>query len=337
MMNRVRKEIGSEFWEIPVAERENGLFGQNVSWFLSGRSALECIIAEIQKKNNVCSVAMPAWCCDSMVKPFTDAGLQVRFYPVYPQGDGLKQDLSSAEECDILFALDYFGYTDVSPIPAFSGIVIRDLTHSVFSGSVKPADYYFGSLRKWAGFQTGGFGFGVEASALPENAEYIALRRKAMEQKSRYMSGVSEEKGYLEIFAQAEDLLEHGFAAQGLGQEIELAKKLDISSLRDRRPKNAARLLEAFGDRAIFKDIKKQDCPLFVPILVPEEQRDALRRRLIQNEIYCPIHWPQTAYQKPDPQSAILYRQELSLVCDQRYDLADMDRMIDVINTFWKD
>ena len=336
-MKIVRKEIGSEFWNVPVSESENGCFPDNALWFLSGRSALESIIAEIKRNNNVKSVSMPAWCCDSMVKPFVDAGLQVRFYPVYPQGNGLKQDLSSVYESDILFIMDYFGYSDDTPINDFSGIVIRDLTHSVFSNKEKSADYSFGSLRKWAGFQTGGFGWGLEMPLLPENAEYIALRYKAMQEKQRYMCGASDDKSYLETYALAEELLEVCSAAQGLEQDTFLAKRLNLEFLRGRRRENAAKLLEAFGDRAIFKELKENDCPLFVPILVPEKQRDALRRHLIQNEIYCPIHWPQTEYQHPDAKSAVLYKQELSLVCDQRYDLADMDRLIEAINTFWKD
>jgi hypothetical protein len=32
-----------------------------------------------------------------------------------------------------------------------------------------------------------------------------------------------------------------------------------------------------------------------------------------------------------------IYKNELSLVCDQRYSSADMDRMIDTIEAFWKE
>ena len=68
------------------------------------------------------------------------------------------------------------------------------------------------------------------------------------------------------------------------------------------------------------------DCPIFVPILTTN--REAIRKKLIENEIYCPIHWP-----KPnDKCESNLYELELSLICDQRYNEADMQRIVDVIN-----
>ena len=70
------KEIGSEFWDVPVTEIENNIFPKSTQWFLSGRSALQAIINDIKECH---TVAMPSWCCDSMVKPFVDAGYTVRF------------------------------------------------------------------------------------------------------------------------------------------------------------------------------------------------------------------------------------------------------------------
>ena len=64
------REIGSEFWNVPVIEKSNGLFPESTQWFISGRSALQAIIKELGKPRNV---SLPAWCCDSVIKPFVDA------------------------------------------------------------------------------------------------------------------------------------------------------------------------------------------------------------------------------------------------------------------------
>lgn len=336
-MNPVRKEIGSEFWSVPTAREENRYFPQDTRWFLSGRSALACMIADIRRSQPLASVAMPAWCCDSMVRPFADAGIAVRFYPVYRENGRLVQELSAAEGCDALFLMDYFGYAGNSDASGFDGIRIRDLTHSVFSGQYSDARYYFGSLRKWAGFRTGGFGWGFSCQALPENEAYISLRRSAMEQKARYIAGSSGSKEYLSVFNEAEELLEHCAPAAAQAEDVQLAAKLDIAGMKRRRRENAARLLEAFADIAIFPEMGPRDCPLFVPVAVPGGRRDALRRYLIQNEIYCPVHWPLTRYHAPDGRSAALYAEELSLVCDQRYTPEDMDRLIETVKRFWKD
>ena len=69
------------------------------------------------------------------------------------------------------------------------------------------------------------------------------------------------------------------------------------------------------------------DCPLFVPVLL--EHRDQIRQVMIDNKIYCPVHWP-----KPDGCNSNLYDMELSLICDQRYGEEDMMRIVKVLKGF---
>ena len=76
---------------------------------------------------------------------------------------------------------------------------------------------------------------------------------------------------------------------------------------------------------------------MFVPILVPDGKRDELRRYLIKHEMYCPVHWPVSMYHKLDKRAEIIYKNELSLVCDQRYTEEDMQRMVETIKDFWKE
>ncbi|NBH32795.1 hypothetical protein D3Z58_04330 [Clostridiaceae bacterium] len=47
-----------------------------------------------------------------------------------------------------------------------------------------------------------------------------------------------------------------------------------------------------------FKDMRDTDCSLFVPVLVPNGKRDRLRRYLIENEIYCLVHWMISEYHR---------------------------------------
>ena len=64
---------------------------------------------------------------------------------------------------------------------------------------------------------------------------------------------------------------------------------------------------------------------MIVPIML--KNRDVIRKKLIDNKIYCPVHWP-----KPMGCNSNIYDMELSLVCDQRYDIDDMKRIVSVIN-----
>jgi hypothetical protein len=71
---------------------------------------------------------------------------------------------------------------------------------------------------------------------------------------------------------------------------------------------------------------------MFVPILLEDENvRNALRKELVDNSIYCPVHWPKCEYHVLQCGWSEL---ELSLICDQRYDVDDMECMIQVIKKF---
>lgn len=208
------REIGSEYWDVPTTEKENGLFPTYVQWFISGRSGLKSIITELKGYH---TVAMPSWCCDSMIKPFVDAGMEIHFYPVFWEY-GLIQELSL--DCDVLLLMDYFGYTsDEIALTEYKGVVIRDVTHSVFSKSYSDANYFFGSLRKWAGIWTGGYAWARDRHELliecSDDYDYVCLREKAMLLKLKYLNGMENhndsavtDKLYLRIFDEAESALE---------------------------------------------------------------------------------------------------------------------------------
>lgn len=335
------REIGSEFWDIPLTQTDNALFPKSTQWFLSGRSALQAILKEL---NHCHTVAMPSWCCDSMVKPFIDAGLKVRFYPVTFNAN-LVQCVNL--ECDVLFLMDYFGYTGAQPdLKGYNGVIIRDVTHSLFSNDYSDADYYFGSLRKWGGFWTGGYAWTkdghqfktLKKENFTKDHGYIALREKAMQSKCEYINARGgADKSYLAIFNEAEDVLETIDIVPAADRDVNAALKLNVAFIKMRRRKNAEILRGAFPDWLVFPELKDSDCPMFVPVLVPDGKRNELRRFLIKNEIYCPVHWPVSEYHKLDERTEKIYTDELSLVCDQRYTEEDMNRMVSIIKAFFKE
>lgn len=338
----ILRETGSEFWDIPQAE-ENGLFPQGTVWFLSGRWALDFILKDILADPVVPrSAALPSWCCHTMIQPFLDRGFSVRFYSVLPDPKGgLTMGLTQVMDCGVLLAMDYFGYAGTLLPSGFGGIVIRDTTHSLFTSLPEDADYVFGSLRKWAGFWTGGYAWKRGGAFLlppPEetDAGYVALRRRAMEKKGAYIAGQTQDKGYLSIFSEAEALLDGRPEAVGaVERDIVAAKRLDVEALRQKRRENAGTLLRGVSHMALFPRLRDGDCPLFVPILVSGGKRNALRRFLIERDIYCPVHWLASSLHRLTDEERRVYDEELSLVCDQRYGEADMERVIQAIGEFF--
>ncbi len=332
-----RNEIGSEFWEVPTCKNENLIFPDNTVWYLSGRSALRAIIKDIKLSNALKCVALPSWCCDSMIEPFIKEGVQVEFYPVYFEEGHLKIDFSHIENCDAILKMDYFGFKRKHDLE-FDGIVIEDVTHSVFNGDFPSADYTFGSLRKWAGFYTGGFAFKnngyLECDLKKPNNEYIELRKNAMQNKREYIEGRIEQKDFLNQFIKAEEMLDSVGIEGASETDIINAKFADVSLIKTKRRKNAEILLGELSELSLFKALEEDDCPLFVPILVPNGKRDKLRKHLIEKQIYCPTHWPLTEFHKIDDKSKEIYQDEISIVCDQRYNTEDMKRICFEIKSF---
>ena len=74
----------------------------------------------------------------------------------------------------------------------------------------------------------------------------------------------------------------------------------------------------------------KEDIPLFVPIFLSNQRRNELKRNLIKKEIYFANHWEIPKQIKSGNQKEV-YKLELSLICDQRYNTADINYYINII------
>lgn len=328
-------EIGSEFWAVPLAQFENKLLPDKTRWFLSGRVALDAIIKDIKKRNSVNTAALPSWCCDSMIVPFLKNNINVKFYSVCFKEGKLHQNLDEAEGADIIFLIDYFGFEQTHDVK-FDGIKICDITHSVFRTRQKDADYYFGSFRKWAGFLTGGFAYKKDGELLNDfnvqnGDEYVMLRKEAMNEKKDYINGLNNTKGFLEKFSKAEELLDSGIIGSATESDIQNALFLDVELIRKKRRENAEILIRGLCDFAVFKEMKEGDCPLLMPLYIQNGKRDELKKHLIDKKIYCPVHWAVSEFHKLNSSTEKIYKNEISIVCDQRYDTDDMQRIVSEI------
>lgn len=340
------REIGSEFWDVPVSDKVGQLeFPDNSRFFLSGRAALSHIIEDILAHRKFERVILPSYCCETMIEPFVSHGIAVEFYPVELTPEGrLEQKIPPHHGCDGILLMDYFGYQSTVPQCDCSvdGIVIRDTTHSVLTEMDNAdAHYICGSMRKWAGFWTGGYAWRVNGNfALPKphgmDREYVRLRKQAMEEKETYMKGCSGDpkKGFLSLFAKASEMMTSKSDLCAAKRDVELLHQFDVQGIKKQRRENAEILLKYVAKYALFPQLGEHDCPLFVPIVLPHEVRDRLRKHLIEKQIYCPIHWPVSSKHHLTQETERIYREELSLVCDQRYNQTDMERMGQAITDF---
>lgn len=325
-------EIGSEFWldstPLKLLNERDGVYA------LSGRTAIDLIVQDIVMKRSVKSVAMPAWCCDSMVAPFLAHGIEVIFYE--------EQKLPQA---DIFYLTSYFGYEntrlieDIKAIKASGSIILYDRTHSflmeddVFRDL---EDYSFASIRKWMGVISGAVVNGLNNKPTLKKCSFVSIKEKAMSDKYRYLTGDNRinKEDFLAAFGEFGHKLVEDYCNYEMDNlSYTLYKQTDLKEMKRKRRENATFIHENLKGLQFMYRLTEKSVPLFVPVLFEtKEQRDCVRKNLIEQQIYCPVHWPQPEQIPAEFQVNDIVSREMSLICDQRYGLNEMKRIIKVIH-----
>ena len=338
-------EYGSEFdlHSNQPFRRTDGTGTIPADWRLyrSGRDAMKAFARVAARKR----VLLPALCCESMILPFTQNGVQAVFYRLNGDYTADRKDiLEKLRDGDILVYMPYFG---IRPLPdgflhelRASGrglLFLEDRTHDILvrrGAQAFEPDGTIASLRKWAALPEGGMlvtGLG-DCPCRPDSG-FGDLRREAMEEKSRYLeTGESALKArYSEKLKHAARLLDESGEPVAMSPAYaELLRTLDPDRILEARRRNLRRLKEKIrplAEEGLLRPMtdEPEKSGLYLPILVKE--RDEVQREMIARKLYCPAAiWPEPeAAAGVCPVSHFVTEHMLSLLCDQRYDEADMD------------
>lgn len=345
-MNKL--EIGSEFWleqngnnsEVPPFTVNETM---DIKYLMNGRGAINYLLNELKISNR--TVYLPSYLCESVIQPFEEHNYSVYFYDI---NDDLTIDIESIsfeKSVGIFFVLSYFGFNTHENFREIRGkfnkstVIIEDTTHSLFSDTVNiESDYKIASIRKWLGTPSGGFvaGRNLSDNKLDANEKFISLRKDALLMKSEYMNSKLTTKHFLNIFSEAEELIDVDAGSYKMDDEsMKIINSYNYEKLKKRRIDNYNYLLSNISNEKIeiiFPNLTSDIVPMFFPIY--SEKRDELRKYLISKQIYCPIHWPvpELLDNIEDFNSKNIYKSILSIPCDQRYSEFDMNRIVEVIN-----
>lgn len=336
-----RKEIGSEFWigEVPSGRMEN----RDSRYVLSGRTAIDLVLQDLMARRPVRRVYMPAYCCDSMTEPFLQRGIGLVFYDICLE-DVLEYRIDVDAPVDVLYVNNYFGYRtglDASVVRRFKGrgvTVVYDRTHSLFLEDdplISLADYSFSSLRKWTGIVTGAIVTGIVSPYRLGECPYWEGKAAAMQAKKKYLDGdptVSKD-AFLEAFALFGHELAGDYRNYAMdGLSYTLWQQEDFASLKIKRRENAEILHSGIPAGHFIARLEPGCCPLFVPVFFQtKDERDRVRAEMIRQQVYCPVHWPKPAVIPSGLSAHALYDCELSLLCDQRYGRAEMEKILEIL------
>jgi hypothetical protein len=347
-------EIGSEFWidklpneyKVGIPEWINR-FGNSVLTSC-GRGAISLLLQIAKPK--IKTALLPAYMCETVILPFIEHGYVCYFYDINMDMTPNIASIEKYMDIGVFLHAGYYGFPTneglsdvINRMKSESIIIVEDVTHTLFSDYPRfdANDYYVGSLRKWMGLPSGGF----LASRNPIDARpginesFASYRKEALQMKSHYMNDGSEvlKEQFLKLFANGEkvlnsDLKPYHIDAASLG----LINILDQEQLKEKRRSNYRALLDGLRDikyiKPVFDNLEDGICPLFYPIYI-EENRTEIRRNLTSEKIYCPIHWPIPVQIKLDNLSNTekIYSTVLSIPCDQRYGITEMERIITVL------
>lgn len=360
----MNREIGGEFW-FTKALNENlkkgspdwvNAWGNNVLTS-SGRGAISLMLKHEEDMVISKTALLPAYTCESVIIPFDKEGYTCFFYDV---DKNLRPNMESinaflGEQVGLFLHMGYFGFSTnnnlhdcINQLKRNRTIIVEDITHTLFSKYERYTenDYYIASLRKWTGLPSGG----VLASKnnnlqgrLDVQTYFSSIREEALLLKGKYMESNNQElkQIILKMFHKSEKILDDDpgpYSIDDISNSI--ISELDINKLITKRRKNFKFLLKALkeikGIEPVFNNMPDNICPLFFPVFL-DKGREKFKRLLINESIYCPIHWPipQQIDISNYPLSEKIYNSILSIPCDQRYNAGDMGRIVNIICNYY--
>jgi hypothetical protein len=315
------------------------------SWLDTGRSALAVAARDILRRGGRPVAWIPAYGCDAVGAPFRDQGFAIRHYSV---GLGLQSIDAEPATGDTFLFIHYFGHRNraaIARVPAWRADavhVVEDCAQAGLSEGVGThGDYAVSSLRKLLPLPDGA----LLASQLPLSFEAAESDEEFIDAKvaGKLLRGArAPADTYLRLFEHAESRLRPAHPRRMSWLAMQLLRGMDLGRVRERRCRNWRFLFDALrstpaleGVEPLLPSLDDGDVPLGLPVRVPRGQRDALRRHLAGHEIYCPIHWPLEhvpAHEFVAERS--LSTSVLTLPLDQRYDVAQLARIVDALQSF---
>lgn len=344
-------EIGSYFWLDHVLP-QNGATPpawlpavSDAAFTFSGRASIELALRDILSSRKVKKVYAPAYCCISMLQSFINHGMKIQYYNVTFADGRFQYDIDYDHDCDVVLIMNYFGiaagqtHEVIEKLHNGRAVIIEDITHSLLNEAAYSthSDYLVASLRKWFAIPTGGWLGKVNGRLsvkpnLPSN-HTVDEKLQGMREKAAYISGeITQKEHFLLTNAKFENDLIHVDRMLMLDDaSYGILCNMDIEQIKQQRKRNAEVLRQGLKEfdgnlLTLSEFTSERETPLFVPVFLAEDDRDSLRKYLIDHGIYCPVHWPEIMGAPVSVRA-----NELSLICDQRYAENDMEIIVGYI------
>ena len=341
-----RWEVGSEYHFETTSSSEFYEWPTSSIFVASGRTPV--LLLKELLGNQV--LHYPDFFCWDVIKFWKSHGIKTKSYDVSFTDGRFKVNFNSVPRRGVVLAVNFFGCDDSKAWESFKTendiLLIEDHTHSPASGWARNsnADYAFSSLRKTLPISDGCIFWSPNSSKLPSAELPVfnsTIKTEAMKLKTEYLDGGDIDKEtFLDLFSEGETYIANCEPSK-ISEEalVQVIKGYPVDNIVIRK-KNFETFLKALSDITLKQinllDYLCSEIPFGVIFTCDTPAvRAKLRRYLIDNKVYCPVHWPQAKGKVTDKSFALAER-IITIPIDQRYSLQDVVLVAQIVNRFFE-
>lgn len=335
--------IGGEYeikWSDLYAHSKRWTLGQDEYAYASGRAALFQILRYCRQSLGIRTILIPEYVCDSVVDAVRQSTLEIKTYPIT---DALQIDTDALRNLNTkniaILVVNYFGLANTESQKQYirdtypDAIIIEDDVQAYYAYQ-KPLGtehFKFTSLRKWFAVPDGGLVKTKYPMPIDAKENTFAATKLVGAVLKRIREYLNRDELYLEMLQRGEELIDANLDSSMSDIALRLMATINTEQIAQQRKRNAHSLREGLNripQVTELMEYREDAVPLFIPIYV--NNREEVRRAMFDAGIFCPVHWPnqQTAH------AQALAKHELSLIIDQRYNEADMNRIVEIIEKY---
>ena len=331
----------------------------------TGRSGLKLILDTLRGDMNPTAL-LPSYLCGSILQAFQACNISVSFYRVRSDLSIDIEDLVRQFENikpGVLLFINYFGF----PVGVLEQQIIRELKSACWviedcvQGSlIEQASPVVGNLghfvltsfRKYLFLPDGGLVLSRTNHNFPKlppaQGNFVTYRLLGKHLRYLYLNDSLSlpefEIAFLNLFEKAEQELDAQIPLMSMSVvSRQLLSQVCLNNVICARRRNFSILLDRFVQQKtwssigvpVFPGLPEGVSPLAFPIQIDGRIRNRIRQKLMDMNVFCPIHWhlPEEIQSDHFVESKLLSEQILSIPIDQRYTPADMQEMVKRLHT----
>ena len=269
-------------------------------------------------------VYIPYYTCHVMLEPIKKLNIDFEFYPI---GFDLEPTYQvSLEEGAAFLYTNYFGIKQkcVQKLATqYGDRLIVDNAQAFYSKPLKGVDTFY-SARKFFGVADGAYLY-TDARIDDEFEQDQSFERMSHLLKR---ADIGAEFGYQD-FQKNDGSLDNNPIRRMSNLTEQVLCSVDYNSCRQKRMDNFNYLHKCLkGSNKLHLDLSDEDVPMVYPYLFDDEN---LREKLINNRVFVAKYWPNVLSKLGFENEFELAEKLLPLPIDQRNEVQDIQRVIDLI------